>query len=108
ARSYRGARHAFTLPRELSGELGALARGQGVTAFMLLLASFQTLLARYSRQTDLCIGTPIANRTHVEVEGLIGFFANTLVLRADLGEDPRFTELLRRVREEVLAAQAHQ
>lgn len=106
--SYRGARHAFTLPRELTLKLGALARGQGVTTFMLLLASFQTLLARYSGQTDLCIGTPIANRTRMEVEGLIGFFVNTLVLRVNLGDDLRFTELLGRVREEVLAAQAHQ
>ncbi|WP_437528303.1 amino acid adenylation domain-containing protein [Sorangium sp. So ce726] len=108
ARSYRGARHAFALPGELSAALGALARGQGVTSFMLLLGAFEVLLARYSGQTDLCIGTPIAGRTRVEVEGLIGFFVNTLVLRADLGGDPRFTELLARVREEVLAAQAHQ
>ncbi|MGK3988241.1 amino acid adenylation domain-containing protein [Sorangium sp. So ce136] len=108
ARSYRGARHTFTLPGELSAELGALARGHGVTSFMLLLAAFEVLLARYSGQTDLCVGTPIAGRTRVEVEGLIGLFVNTLVLRADLGGDPRFTELLARVREEVLAAQAHQ
>ncbi|AUX37708.1 MULTISPECIES: non-ribosomal peptide synthetase [Sorangium] len=108
ARSYRGARHAFALPRELSVKLVALARGQGVTSFMLLLAAFQALLARYSGQTDLCVGTPIAGRTRVEVEGLIGFFVNTLVLRADLGGDPRFTDLLAQAREEVLAAQAHQ
>ncbi|WP_437325952.1 non-ribosomal peptide synthase/polyketide synthase [Sorangium sp. So ce381] len=108
ARSYRGARHAFALPGELSAALGALARGQGVTSFMLLLAAFEVLIARYSGQTDLCIGTPIAGRTRVEIEGLIGLFVNTLVLRADVGGDPSFPELLARVREEVLAAQAHQ
>ncbi|WP_438040319.1 amino acid adenylation domain-containing protein [Sorangium sp. So ce128] len=108
ARSYRGARHNFALPRELSAALSALARGQGVTSFMLLLAAFQALVARRSGQTDLCIGTPIAGRTRVEIEGLIGLFANTLVLRADLGGDPRFADLLSQAREEVLAAQAHQ
>ncbi|WP_437646498.1 amino acid adenylation domain-containing protein [Sorangium sp. So ce362] len=108
ARSYRGARLDFALPRELSAALGALARGQGVTTFMLLLAAFQALMAQRSGQTDLCIGTPIAGRTRVEVEGLIGLFVNTLVLRADLAGDPRFTDLLSRTREEVLAAQAHQ
>ncbi|XXY54892.1 amino acid adenylation domain-containing protein [Sorangium sp. So ce269] len=108
ARSYRGASFAFALPRELSAQLSALARGQGATSFMLLLAAFEVLVAHYSGQTDLCIGTPITNRARVEVEGLIGFFVNTLVLRADLGGNPRFTELLSRAREEVLAAQAHQ
>ncbi|WP_394836403.1 amino acid adenylation domain-containing protein [Pendulispora rubella] len=107
-RSYRGARHAFTLPQNLSGALRALGRAQGVTSFMLLLAGFQTLLARTSGQTDLCIGTPIANRTHVEIEGLVGFFVNTLVLRTDLGGDPSFTALLARVREQVLQAQSYQ
>ncbi|MGK4003930.1 amino acid adenylation domain-containing protein [Sorangium sp. So ce1036] len=108
ARTYRGARHNFALPRELSAALGALARGQGVTAFMLLLAAFQALIARRSGQTDFCVGTPIAGRTRVELEDLIGLFVNTLVLRADLAGDPRFTDLLARTREEVLAAQAHQ
>ncbi|WP_437779129.1 amino acid adenylation domain-containing protein [Sorangium sp. So ce1097] len=108
ARTYRGARLNFALPRELSAELGALARGQGVTAFMLLLTAFQALVARRSGQTDFCVGTPIAGRTRVEVEDLIGLFVNTLVLRADLSGDPRFTDLLARTREEVLAAQAHQ
>ncbi|WP_433931226.1 amino acid adenylation domain-containing protein [Sorangium cellulosum] len=108
ARSYRGAAFAFALPRELSAQLGAVARGQGVTSFVLLLAAFQTLVARYSGQTDLCIGTPITNRARVELEGLIGLFVNTIVLRADLGGNPRFTELLARAREEVVAAQAHQ
>ncbi|WP_437675105.1 amino acid adenylation domain-containing protein [Sorangium sp. So ce131] len=108
ARSYRGARLAFELSRELSEGLGALARAQGVTSFMLLLSAFQALLSGYSGQTDLCVGTPIAGRTRVEVEGLIGLFVNTLVLRADLGGDPRFTDVLARSREEVLAAQAHQ
>ncbi|MGK3998774.1 amino acid adenylation domain-containing protein [Sorangium sp. So ce1024] len=108
AQSYRGARHAFALPSELSAQLTALARRQGVTPFVLLLAAFEVLLARYSGRTDLWIGTPVANRTRIEVHDLIGFFANTLVLRADLSDNPRFTDLLARVREEVLGAQAHQ
>ncbi|WP_437589100.1 non-ribosomal peptide synthase/polyketide synthase [Sorangium sp. So ce1000] len=108
AQSYRGARYAFALPTELSAELLALARQRGVTPFVLLLAVFQALLAKYGGRTDLWIGTPVANRAHLEVQDLIGFFVNTLVLRADLSDDPRLTDLLPRVREEVLGAQAHQ
>ncbi|HEU4408792.1 MAG TPA: amino acid adenylation domain-containing protein [Polyangiaceae bacterium] len=108
ARSYRGARHAFALPPALAADLLGLARGQGVTPFVLLLAGFKALLGHYAGQTDLCVGTPIANRTLVELEPLIGFFANTLVIRTDLGQDPPFTELVVRVREGVLEAQAHQ
>jgi amino acid adenylation domain-containing protein/non-ribosomal peptide synthase protein (TIGR01720 family) len=106
--TYRGARYAFIVPVTLTDALIALSRRQGVTLFMTLLAAFQVLLSRYTGQTDLSIGTPIANRTRVELEGLIGFFVNTLVLRSDLSGTPRFTELLRRVREVVLGAQAHQ
>ncbi|MGB6031939.1 MAG: amino acid adenylation domain-containing protein [Bacteroidota bacterium] len=75
---------------------------------MLLLAAFQALLSRYSGQEDICIGTPIANRTQAEVEGLIGLFINTLVLRGDLRGDPTFSDLLKRVRELTLGAYAHQ
>ena len=75
---------------------------------MLLLASFQVLLARYSGQTDICIGTPIANRTVKDLEQLIGFFVNTLVLRCNLADNPPFVELLKQVREVTLEAYAHQ
>ena len=69
---------------------------------------FQTLLHRYTGQDDFCVGTPVAGRTQPELEGLIGFFANTLVLRADLSGDPTFGELLGRARETALGAYAHQ
>ena len=75
---------------------------------MTLLAAFKVLLHRYTSQDDLVVGTPIANRNRLEIEGLIGFFVNTLVLRTDLSGDPNFRELLRRVREVCLGAYAHQ
>jgi amino acid adenylation domain-containing protein len=106
--SHRGAFGQFRLSRPLSDALRALSRQEGATLFMTLLAAFQTLLHRYSRQTDICVGTPIAGRRRVEVEGLIGFFLNTLVLRADLSDQPTFRQLLRRVRETTLGAYAHQ
>src|SRR5206468_4404832 len=76
--------------------------------FMTLLAAFQTLLYRYAGQDQVVVGTPIANRTRSETEGLIGFFANTLALRGDLSGDPTFSELLGRMRETCLGAYAHQ
>ena len=75
---------------------------------MTLLAAFQMLLARYSGQDDIAVGSPIAGRSRREFEGLIGFFVNTLVLRTDLGGNPRFRDLLARVRETALEAYAHQ
>ncbi len=75
---------------------------------MVLLAAFNVLLSRHSGQQDICVGTPVANRNRLEIEGLIGFFVNTLVLRSDLSGNPPFVELLRRVREVCLGAQAHQ
>ncbi|MFL6192597.1 MAG: amino acid adenylation domain-containing protein, partial [Thermoanaerobaculia bacterium] len=107
-RSDRGAIRPLSLPAGLTRRAEALARREGVTLFMLLLAAFQALLARYSGQDDLAVGTPIAGRNRVETEGLIGFFVNTLVLRGNLAGEPSFRELLGRVRETALAAYLHQ
>ncbi|HEX2094189.1 MAG TPA: amino acid adenylation domain-containing protein, partial [Longimicrobiaceae bacterium] len=104
----RGEGVYFELSPELSGALRALSRTEGATVFMTLLAGLQLLLARYSGQDDVPVGSPIANRTRLETEGLIGFFANTLVLRTDLSGDPTVRELLGRVRETVLGAYQHQ
>ena len=76
------------LSASLSGALEELSRREGVTLFMMLLAAFQVLLGRYSGQRDMVVGTPMADRTGVEMEGLIGFFVNTLVLRTELGGEP--------------------
>ncbi len=104
----RGATHSFTIPPALRDQLSALARREGVTLFMTLLAAFDVLLARYSEQDNIVVGSPIAGRTRPEIEGLIGFFANTQVLRCDLSGNPTFLELLGRVRAVCLAAYAHQ
>jgi amino acid adenylation domain-containing protein len=106
--SYRGASHAFAISADAARAVKALCRQESATLFMALLAVFDSLLHRYTGQTDLVVGTPIANRTHAQIEGLIGFFSNTLALRADLSGDPSFSELLRRTRETVLEAHAHQ
>ncbi|HEV2801337.1 MAG TPA: amino acid adenylation domain-containing protein, partial [Pyrinomonadaceae bacterium] len=102
--SYRGASARFTLPEALSAQLQTMCRREGVTLYMLLLAAFQTLLSKYSGQEEVVVGSPIAGRTRREVEGLIGFFVNTLALRGDLRGDPSFREVLRRVREACLGA----
>jgi amino acid adenylation domain-containing protein/non-ribosomal peptide synthase protein (TIGR01720 family) len=104
----RGATAQFVLSGELRRALTTLSQAHNATLFMTLLAAFQTLLARYSRQDSISVGTPIAGRTRPEVQNLIGFFVNTLVLNADLSGDPTFTELLARVRETALGAYAHQ
>ncbi len=106
--TYRGARESLMLPGVLMDALQELARREGATLFMMLLAAYQTLLHRYTDQCDLVVGSPIAGRTRLETEGLIGFFVNTLALRADLSANPSFLELLRRVREVALGAYAHQ
>lgn len=106
--SYRGAQLHSDLPAVLTEKLKELSQRAGVTLFMTLLAAFQMLLQRYSGQDDIVVGTPIAGRNKVEVEGLIGFFINTLVLRTDLSGDPTFMEVLERVRKVALGAYAHQ
>jgi len=108
SRSHHGAKLLLRLSTELSSQLQAVAQAEGATLFMVMLAAFQVLLGRYSGQTDISVGTPIANRTRAELEELIGFFVNTLVLRTDLSGDPSFAELLKRVGEVALAAYAHQ
>ncbi|MEM5729877.1 condensation domain-containing protein, partial [Pseudomonas aeruginosa] len=96
------------LGEDLGRSLKQLAQQQGVTLFMLLLASFQTLLHRYSGQPEIRVGVPIANRTRVETERLIGFFVNTQVLKADFDLETRFDALLQQVKRTALEAQAHQ
>jgi len=106
--SYRGATQLLELPKDLTAALLALSQQEGVTLFMTLLAAFQTLLYRYTGQTDIAVGSPIANRNRRELEELIGFFANSLVLRTDLSGNPTFRELLGRVRQVAVGAYAHQ
>jgi len=105
---FRGGKLPVRLPEELAEALRARAEAQGATLFMVLLAGFQALLGRLSGQTDVVIGSPIANRDRGETEGMIGFFVNMLVLRADLGGEPSFAEHVAAVRETALAAYAHQ
>ncbi len=106
--SFRGATRRFDLSAELSARMRALARREGATVFMTLLAGFEVLLHRLTGQDDLVVGTPIANRTRIEVESLIGFFVNTLAMRIDLSGDASLRELIGRVRETALEAYAHQ
>jgi amino acid adenylation domain-containing protein len=106
--SFRGARQSLELSKGLTRDLKSLSRQNDVTLFMTLLAAFQALLYRYTGQEDIVVGSPIANRSRSEIENLIGFFANTLVLRSDLSGDPTFSELLVRVREVALGGYAHQ
>jgi amino acid adenylation domain-containing protein len=106
--TFRGARQIFSLGRSLTQQIKLLSRREGVTLYMTLLAAFSLLLHRYSGQEDILIGTPVANRNQVELEGLIGIFTNTLVLRTDLSGNPTFRQLLKRVRETALGAYAHQ
>jgi amino acid adenylation domain-containing protein len=106
--TYRGATHSLEVSKSLTASLEALSQEAGVTLFMTLLAAFQTLLHRYTGQADIVVGSPIANRNRVELESLIGFFVNSLVLRTDLSGNPTFRELLERVREVTLGAYAHQ
>lgn len=106
--SFRGATLDATIDRQTTDRLKALSRSRNVTLFMTVLAAFKTLLFRYNGQDDCVVGTPLANRPSKDLERLIGFFADTLVLRTSLGGDPSFADLLSRVRKTALDAYAHQ
>ncbi|HEY0365730.1 MAG TPA: condensation domain-containing protein [Pyrinomonadaceae bacterium] len=106
--TFKGAVQPFTVSPALSESLEKLSKHEGATMFMTLLAAIQFLLQRYTNQDDIPIGVNIANRTRRDIEGLIGFFVNNLVLRGDLSGNPTFRELLRRSREVTLGAYAHQ
>lgn len=106
--SFEGTTEKAILPRGLVDRLIELSRREGATLFMTLLAAYQTLLYRYTRQEDIVVGSPIANRNREETEDLIGFFVNTLVMRTDVSGSPTFRELLHRVREVALGAYTNQ
>ncbi|MHC5719512.1 MAG: condensation domain-containing protein, partial [Nostoc sp.] len=106
--TFRGAKQYLALPTVLARDIKALSQQQGVTLFMTLLAAFQILLHSYTDQDNIVVGTDIANRNQAEIEGLIGFFVNQLVLRINLSENPNFRELLARVRQVTLDAYTHQ
>ncbi len=106
--THRGANFKFELPEDLSQALVALGQRESATLFMVLFAAYATLLHRYTEQEDFLVGTPIANRNRSEVESLIGFFVNMLVLRARPAPEMSFLDLLGRVREATLGAYAHQ
>jgi amino acid adenylation domain-containing protein len=104
---YRGAQERFLLEKELVAGLRELSSKEAVTLFTTLFAAFQTLLYRYTGQKDIVVGAPIANRNKIELEGLIGFFVNTLALRTRLSSDISFRDLLRQTQETALAAYSH-
>jgi amino acid adenylation domain-containing protein len=106
--TFRGAHERIELSGELLERLRELGRSEGATLYMVVLSAFQVLLSKYSGSGDVVVGSPIAGRTRKEIEELIGFFVNTVVLRTDLSGDPSFRETLRRVREVTLGAYAHQ
>jgi amino acid adenylation domain-containing protein len=106
-RTFQGARQSLVLPRPLSEALDVLSRREGVSLFMTLLAAFKILLYRYTEQSDIVVGSPIANRGNSAIEKLIGYFVNVLVLRTNLGGNPTFRTLLERVRETAISAYAY-
>ncbi|MGY2260531.1 amino acid adenylation domain-containing protein [Pseudomonas sp. SDO55104_S430] len=106
--SYRGTRYEFAVDGQLAEQLRATAQQHNITLFMLLLGAFNVLLHRYTGQRDIRVGVPIANRNRGEIEGLIGFFVNTQVLRTELDGQTRVDQLLQRIKETALGAQAHQ
>ncbi|HVR07865.1 MAG TPA: amino acid adenylation domain-containing protein, partial [Thermoanaerobaculia bacterium] len=105
--TFRGGLEPVTVPPDLTAELRSLARHRRVTLFMCVLAAWQALFHRLTGQADVAVGSPVANRTHPEIEGLIGFFVNLLALRADCGGDPAYLDLLDRVRTLALEAYDH-
>ncbi|HEX5601381.1 MAG TPA: amino acid adenylation domain-containing protein, partial [Pyrinomonadaceae bacterium] len=106
--SFKGSTESFRLPESLSRQLKELSQREGATLFMTLLAAFQILLSRYSGQQDVLVGTPILGRNRKEMEGVVGFFVNTLAIRANLDGAPTFREMLAQVKQTCLAAYAHQ
>ena len=106
--SFAGAHHHWQLDAPTTHALKQVCRGTDGTLFMVLLAAYGLLLGRHSYASDVVVGTPISGRTHLETEGVIGFFANTLALRLDMSGDPTFTDLVLRVREVCLDGYAHQ
>jgi amino acid adenylation domain-containing protein len=106
--SSRGSLEHFSVAEDVVRRLREICQQEGATMFMVLLAAFQTLLHRYARQDVIVVGTPIAGRNRQELEGLIGFFINTLVMRADFSDDLRFRGMLAHVKETALGAYAHQ
>ncbi len=106
--SFRGGVERFQLDQNVTQSLKKLGQDQVATLFMTLLAGFGVLLSRYSGQSDLLVGSPIANRNQAAIEPLIGFFANTLALRVNLSENPSFLELLKQVKQTTLEGYAHQ
>ncbi|HYG10501.1 MAG TPA: condensation domain-containing protein, partial [Pyrinomonadaceae bacterium] len=106
--TYRGSHQSVCFSEEMSASIKLLCQSEGVTLFMFMLAAFNLLLHRYTGETDISVGSAISGRQRVETEGLIGFFANTLVLRHNLSDNPSFTELLKQVRRNCLEAYAHQ
>jgi amino acid adenylation domain-containing protein/non-ribosomal peptide synthase protein (TIGR01720 family) len=108
AQSQRGAALSFTIEPELAEGLKKLSLQQGTTLYMTLLAAFKVLLYRYSGQEDISVGTPVGNRQYQELENLVGFFVNTIVLRSNVGNDPAFRDFLQQVKDTLLEAYAHQ
>jgi amino acid adenylation domain-containing protein len=106
--THSGADEWCDVTQNLTEKLNDLSRSEGATLFMTLFAAFLTLLHRYTGQHDILLGTAIAGRNHAQIENLIGFFINNVVLRTDLSGNPSFRELLRRVREIALGAYEHQ
>ena len=106
--SHRGAQWRFEIPASTGKALLTMAQGEGATLFMALLAAFNVLLFRYTGRTDILVGSPIAGRDRPELEGLIGIFVNTLVMRTDLSGEISFREVIKRVRENCLGAYEHQ
>ncbi|WP_445628037.1 amino acid adenylation domain-containing protein [Nostoc sp. DSM 114167] len=106
--TYQGARQSVVIPKSLTDALNVLSRQESTTLFMTLLAAFQTLLFRYTGQEDILVGAPISDRHRSELERLIGFLLNTLVLRTNLSGSPSFRQLLGRVREVALSGYTHQ